>query len=96
MTKKEIEALEHKEYKERGLVYGEGGCRSMIMCCLAYGYGRDYFMNSHAQNYAAELGMKRVEEIWDDQEDYFKNHCKVNHNVYTDNEGCTYNSVTEF
>ena len=96
MTKKEIEELEHKEYKEQGLVYGEGGCRSMIMCCLVYGDGRDYFMKQHSEKYAAELGMKRVEEIWEDQENYFKNHCKVNHNVYTDSEGCTYNSVTEF
>ena len=52
MTKKEIELLEQKEYKEQGLVYGEGSCRSMIMCCLVYGYGRDYFMRRHAQKYA--------------------------------------------
>lgn len=96
MTKKEIELLERKEYQEQGLVYGEGGCRSMIMSCLIYGYGRDYFMKNHAQKYAAELGGKRVEQIWEDQYDYFKNHCKVNHNVYTDSEGCTYNSITEF
>lgn len=96
MTQKEIEALEHKEYKEQGLVYGEGGCRNIIMCCLVYGDSRDYFMKHHAPKYAAELGQKRVEEIWDDQENYFNNHCKVNYNVYTDSEGCTYNSVTEY
>jgi hypothetical protein len=96
MTQKEIEALEHKEYKEKRLIYGEGGCRSMIMSCLIYGYGRDYFYKNHAQRYEAVLGQERVEEIWEDQYDYFINHCKVNHNVYTDSEGCTYNSVTEF
>ena len=96
MTKKEIELLAQKEYKEQGLVYGEGSCRSMIMCCLVYGYGRDYFMRRHAQKYAEELGQERVEQIWDNQENYFKNHCKVNYNVYTDSEGVTYNSVTEF
>ena len=96
MTQKEIEMLEHKEYKEQGLVYGEGGCRSMIMSCLVYGYGRDYFMKRHAQKYVAELGEKRVEEIWEDQENYFNNHCKVNYNVHIDNEGVSYNSVTEF
>ena len=37
-----------------------------------------------------------VEKIWDDQEDYFRNHCRVNHDVYTDSEGLSYNSVTEF
>ena len=96
MTKKEIEMLRAKEYKEQGLVYGEGGCRSMIMSCLIYGNGRDYFMNKYAQKYASELGQERVEEIWEDQENYFKNHCRVNYNVYTDSEGCTYNSVTEY
>ena len=96
MTQKEIEILEHKEYKEQGLVYGEGACRNMIMSCLVYGNGRDYFMKNHAHKYSAELGQERVEEIWEDQENYFKNHCKVNHDVYVDSEGCTYNSVTEF
>lgn len=96
MTQKEIEMLEHIEYKEKGLIYGEGGCRSMIMSCLIYGDGRDYFMNKYAHHYIAVLGKKRVEEIWEDQENYFKNHCRVNHDVYTDSEGCTYNSVTEF
>lgn len=96
MTNKEIEALESKEYKEQGLVYGEGGCRSMIMSCLVYGYSRDYFYKNHANKFVAELGVERVEEILEDQYDYFINHCRVNHNVYTDSEGCTYNSVTEF
>lgn len=96
MIKKEIEMLRSKEYKEQGLVYGEGGCRSMIMSCLIYGNGRDYFMKNYAQKYAAELGQERVEEIWEDQENYFKNHCRVNYNVYTDRDGCTYNSVTEY
>ena len=96
MTQKEIELLERKEYKEHGLVYGEGGCRSMIMSCLVYGYDRNHFMNTYSNRYAAELGRKRVEQIWDDQESYFMKHCKVNHNVYTDSEGLSYNSVTEF
>ncbi len=96
MTTKEIDMLKCKEYKEQGLVYGEGGCRSMIMSCLIYGNGRDYFMHNYAHHYIAVLGEERVEEIWADQENYFKNHCRVNYDVYTDSEGCTYNSVTEF
>ena len=95
MTTKEIELLEHREYKEQGLVYGEGGCRSMIMSCLIYGNGRNYFMKHYAHYYIAVLGKERVEEIWEDQENYFKNHCKVNHDVYTDSEGVSYNSITE-
>ena len=96
MTKQEIELLAKTEYQERGLVYGEGGCRSMIMSCLIYGWDKDHFYEKHAQRYASELGVEKVKEIWEDQYNYFKNHCRVNHNVYTDSEGCTYNSVTEF
>ena len=38
--------------------------------------------------------LTEVEKIWDDQENYFKNHCRINHNVYTDSEGLSYNSIT--
>lgn len=40
--------------------------------------------------------LEEVSLIWDDQQNYFKNHCRVNHNVYTDSEGLSYNSITEF
>jgi hypothetical protein len=103
MTQKEIENLKDKEYFEKGIVYGEGGCRSMIMSCLIYGTTKDYFMKKYASNYVKTKpktgvfkDLAEVEKIWDDQENYFKNHCRVNHNVYTDSEGLSYNSITEF
>ena len=40
--------------------------------------------------------LEEVSAVWDNQENYFKNHCRVNRNVYTDSEGLSYNSVTEF
>jgi hypothetical protein len=40
--------------------------------------------------------LEEVSAIWDDQANYFRNHCRVNHNVYTDSEGLSYNSITEF
>lgn len=40
--------------------------------------------------------LEEVSAVWDNQENYFKNHCRVNHNVYTDSEGLSYNSITEF
>jgi hypothetical protein len=40
--------------------------------------------------------LEEVSAIWDDQQNYFKNHVRVNHNVYTDSEGLSYNSITEF
>lgn len=114
MTQKQIEELKDKEYS-KGLVYGEGSCRSMIMSCLIYGTTKEEFLKAYGPNYVkhseswiGKNGRKRygkegkfenlseVAKIWDDQENYFKNHCIVNHNVYTDSEGLSYNSITEF
>ena len=39
--------------------------------------------------------LEEVSAVWDDQEKYFKKHCRVNYNVYTDSEGLSYNSITE-
>ena len=106
MTQNEIRKLKDKEYFEDGRVYGEGGCRDMIMSCLTYGTTKEYFLKHYGPNYIKhtdKMGkdglfndISEVEKIWDDQETYFKNHCRVNHNVYTDSEGLSYNSVTEF
>lgn len=114
MTQEQIRVLKEKEYKE-GIVYGEGGCRDMIMSCLTYGTTKDYFMKNYAPNYIKHEeswvskngktkkekegkfnSLEEVSLIWDDQQNYFKNHCRVNHNVYTDSEGLSYSSITEF
>lgn len=114
MTQEQIRTLKDQEYKE-GIVYGEGGCRDMIMSCLTYGTTKDYFMKTYAENYVKHeeswVGtngrikrgkdgkfntLEEVSAIWDDQQNYFKNHVRVNHNVYTDSEGLSYNSITEF
>ena len=117
MTQKEINELKAKEFNQVNYkVYGEGGCRDMIMSCLTYGTSKEEFMENYAPNYIKqkevfidrETGKKKthtegfantleeVSRVWDDQAEYFKNHCRVNHNVYTDSEGCSYNSVVEF
>lgn len=114
MTQEQIRTLKDQEYKE-GIVYGEGGCRDMIMSCLTYGTTKEEFMKTYAENYVKHeeswVGtngrikrgkdgkfntLEEVSAIWDDQQNYFKNHVRVNHNVYTDSEGLSYNSITEF
>ena len=102
MTQEQIRTLKDNEYK-KGIVYGEGGCRDMIMSCLIYGTTKDYFMKNYAPNYVKTKpktgifkDLAQVEKICDNQENYFKNHCRVNHNVYTDSEGLSYSSITEF
>ena len=101
MTQNKITELRQKEY-QKGIVYGEGSCRDMVMSCLTYGTTKDYFMKNYAPNYVKTRvsgkfkNLAEVEKIWDDQEDYFRNHCRINHNVYTDSEGLSYNSIVEF
>ncbi len=117
MTQKEIAELKEKEYNQKNWkVYGEGGCRDMILSCLAYGTTKDEFMKEYAPNYLKqkeswidqETGKKRthtdgfartlkeVEAVWDDQVNYFRKHCRIKHGVYTDSEGCSYNSIVEY
>ena len=114
MRQKEIDILRDTEYK-KGVVYGEGSCRNMIMSCLVYGTTKENFLRDYGSNYVkhtdiykTKSGNKRyvkegifnsleeVSKIWDDQENYFRNHVRVNHNVYTDSEGLSYDSIVEF
>lgn len=116
MTQKQIEELKSKEYHSKNWkVYGEGGCRDMVMSCLTYGTSKEEFMREYAPNYLKqkehwidrETGKRKthtegfannldeVAAIWDDQENYFRNHCKVIKGAYVDSEGLSYNSVIE-
>lgn len=49
---------------------------------------------THTDGFANTL--KEVEDVWDDQVSYFRNHCKIQYGVYTDSEGCSYNSIVEY
>lgn len=78
----------------------ELSCRSMINSCLAYG-GIQGFWQEHSwrvgdKSYAAphirSLGRKRVEELVAEQEADFAKAILLR-NVFTDNEGVTYNSI---
>lgn len=117
MTQEQIKTLRDREYHRKNWkVYGEGGCRDMILSCFAYGYSKEDFMGNYAKNYLKqteswidkETGKRRthtdgfaktleeVEAVWDDQVAYLRDHCKVNSGVYTDSEGCSYNSIVEY
>ena len=79
--------------------------REMIMSCFTYGGDiytsvcmnmvSDYYHKPYANEYIDKLGEDRVREIYNEQKDFFENKCRVIHNVYTDYEGCTYNSRVE-
>ena len=75
---------------EQRRMYDELDCISMINSCLIYWTS---FLNSHYKdNYIEDLWEKRVIELYNEQKaDFDKS--QVLSWVYTDAEGCTYNSI---
>ena len=43
-----------------------------------------------------EIGEEEVNQLIEEQKEYFHNHVKINHGVYTDGDGCSYNSIEEY
>ena len=83
--------------------FKELDCIEMIDSCLTYGsdpyaihdkwwYGHGYCKRSYMSDYEDELGVERVKELVDQQREEFS-HAIIKRGVYTDSEGCTYNSV---
>ncbi len=71
----------------------ELSCREMIMSCLIY--GDDIYNSRYIAKYEDDLGKKRVLEICEEQEKFFKEKCEIVYNVYTDSDGISYNSLVE-
>lgn len=111
MNSKQIEDLENMLRSKNSLTETEKELeielelRGMIMSCLVYGGDiytdtcinavSKYYHKPYADEYIDLLGEEKVREIYNDQKNYFQTKCKVNYNVYTDYEGCTYNSLIE-
>lgn len=83
--------------------FDELSCIEMINACLTYGddpyavhdqwwYGHGYCKRTYMASYEEKLGVERVKELVDQQREEFS-HAIIKHDVYTDSEGCTYNSV---
>lgn len=105
MTQKEINKVKAslppltQRNKEQKKIDDELGCREMINSCLCYGSIEDFwaerngsFDGSYATPYVNDLGLDRVKEIVEEQIRDFEK-ATVKRNVYTDNEGCSYNSI---
>lgn len=83
--------------EEQRMLECELACREMINSCLAYGSIRDFWRvnyrgHSYADSYVRRLGKEKVVELAEEQESDFAK-ATVLHDVYTDSEGVTYNSV---
>lgn len=84
MTQEQIKKIEDME---------ERFCYEMVNSCLTYGYSLDC---KYIIAYYKTLGKKRVEEICEEQKEYFKNHVTIKMNSFIDDEGLTYNSIVEY
>lgn len=96
MTSKQLEKAKSKTpYGTKE--YTELSCISMMHSILVYNYypeqGKITFPidNQYLQKYIKTLGVERVSQLWSEQVTDFRK-AKVSHNVYTDSEGCSYNS----
>lgn len=67
-------------------------CIEMINSCLIYGYGLDYYL----EDYKKQIGEEEVNQLIEEQKGYFHNHVNIHHGVYTDGDGCSYNSIEEY
>lgn len=87
--------------KEQKTLAKELDCIEMINSCLVYGSdfwtAKSYSIEGGkiCDSYVKELGIDRVKELYEEQKDYFNNHVIINYGVYTDTEGCSYNSINE-
>lgn len=78
--------------------YAELACRSMMISFFAY-HGiptirneESWFFQQYLQRYVKELGRKRFDEVRDRMIKSFEG-ATVKCGIYTDHEGCTYNSI---
>lgn len=103
MTGKQIEAAKQSlpRFNDRTAqnkrTADELSCREMINSCLIYGDPTAFYDESagkfqeYAQRYVKDLGAETVKRLWDEQlADFAK--ATVVFGVYTDSEGCCYNS----
>ncbi len=90
--------------KKDETLYTELSCREMINSCLIYGsdpfrkiykwwYEHGYCERSYMSDYEDKLGVERVRQLYEEQK-YDISQAKVHHNVHTDSEGLSYNSIT--
>ena len=105
LTSKELDSMRHsikygtKEYFEYSLVQ----MVDSVYCYNHYGNNYDkYFNDKYIKNYYLDksycngkgrLTKNNVERIVKKQVDYLYKNARIIHNVYTDNEGLTYNSL---
>ena len=74
--------------------YNEISLKEMIISCFSYGsIERDsYHFETYIQPKQKDMSKKVFEDIYNEMYNSLKN-AQIEHAVYTDAEGCTYNNV---
>lgn len=68
-----------------------GSLKSMMDSCFTYdGLTKD---NSYIKKYRYDLGIELFNKIYDEYSKHLNENYIVNRGVYTDHEGCSYNSL---
>lgn len=75
-------------------INNELSLKSMLISCFAYGgISKDsYSFKQYVLPYQNEMSKKLFDDIYNEMLESFNN-AKIEHCVYTDGEGCTYNSI---
>lgn len=99
MTGQQFE-LAKEEQRKAGASWEDGAelrCIDMMHSILIYNYfpEQENFPfpanNRYLKDYIDEIGMERTEQLWQEQVADFRK-AKVSRDVWTDSDGCTYNS----
>lgn len=77
------------------LLYELSHCKGMIESILCYNWSegmtaKDFIDNSYLADYVEQLGKDVVMQALKDAIDHID---KINHDVATDDEGCSYNNI---
>ena len=74
--------------------------KSMLDSCFAYdfitdneAYRKTYSFERYVKPYEQKLGKQLFDEIYNDHLNNLRENFKVERGVFTDHEGCTYNSI---
>lgn len=86
---------EQREYDELCLrsMINSDFCYGGASCCGIYDERTGKWDERYGYPYAEKIGFERALEVFKEQRAYLQKHATVYYNVYTDHEGCSYNSI---
>jgi hypothetical protein len=72
-------------------------CEDMIKSCFAYGSAEkgSYYFEQYIAKYKKQLGTELFNEVYDRTMKDLQENYTIQRGVYTDGEGCAYNSLVK-